>query len=67
MSAERPYNSPIGLTPDQAKGVAEEIINKWDGQRGLRLDGGYLEELIRKYGPKATLNDVLRDLNKSQK
>jgi len=63
MSAEKPYNSPIGLTPDQAKGVVEDITNKWDGKRGLRLDGGILEALIKKYGTKATLDDVLRDLN----
>ena len=63
MSAEKPDNSPIGLTPDQAKGVAEGITNNWDGKRGLRLDKGVLENLIEIYGPNATLGDVLRDLN----
>jgi len=57
----------IPLTPDQAKGVAEGITNKWDGKRGLRLDGGVLEKLIEIYGPNATLGNVLRDLNDPKK
>ena len=63
MSAEKPDNSPIGLTPDQAKGVAEGITNKWDGKRGLRLDKRVLENLIKIYGKNATLGQVLDDLN----
>ena len=63
MSAEKPDNSAIGLTSEQAEGVAEGITNKWDGKQGLRLDKGVLEGLIRKYGPDATLGEVLKDLN----
>ena len=55
MSAEKPDNSAIGLTPDQAKGVAEGITNRWDGKKGLRLDRGVLERLIEIYGSDATL------------
>jgi len=63
MSAEKPDNSAIGLTPDQAGGVAEGITNRWDGKRGLRLDEGVLEKLIERYGKNATLGQVLDDLN----
>ena len=63
MSGEKPDNSAIGLTPKQAEDVVKVITDKWDGQRGLRLDRGVLDELIKKYGPNATLGQVLKDLN----
>jgi len=65
MSAEKPDNSnpAIGLTSDQAKGAAEGITNKWDGKKGLRLDKGVLEELIKEYGADAKISQILKDLN----
>ncbi len=60
-------NNAIPLTPDQAKEVANNIIEKWDGNVGLPLHDGRLEKLIEIYGPDAKLSDVLDDLKQEPK
>lgn len=59
--------TPIGLTPDQATRVADQITNRWDNEKGLRLDGGVLEDLIRKFGSDAKISNVLEALKKEPK
>ncbi|BCX14590.1 MAG: hypothetical protein KatS3mg088_273 [Patescibacteria group bacterium] len=67
MSAERPKGeSAIPLTSKQTEIVAEEITKKWNGESGIRLDGGTLEKLIEIYGPDTPIAQIL-DKIKSQK
>jgi len=43
------------------------MTSKWNGEKGIQLSGGVLEELIKEHGAQAKLAEVLEKIKKEGK